>query len=250
MKKLCFLLIALFFIISCSSDDSNTNSQPILLTEIVETVNYNGNIETHTYNFSYDGNRIISQYTENYQILFTYSGSLITKIEYLNNNTISHVEEFVYNSDQELINFKRFEYENNLDYYGQNVDYAHNSDGTVSYIKNTGFLPNLTDTSTGTINFNSEGLVETIVSSTGYTKSYVYDSKNNPYKNILGIEKILFTSDDGSSLIRNLITKVETDSFSTYTVNSTYTYNTNDFPTESISNDGYETVTRQYTYNQ
>lgn len=250
MKKLLFLFIVFFLILSCSSDDTNTNSQPILLTKIVETVNYNGNIETYTFNFSYDGNRMISQYTDNYQILFTYTGNLITKIEYLNNNTISQIEEFVYNSNQKLINYKSFQYENNLEYYGQEVDYTHNSDGTVSYIKSTGFLPNLTDSSTGTINFNSEGLVATIVSSTGYNKSYVYDSKNNPYKNILGIEKILFTSDNGSSLIRNLITKVETDNFSTYTVNSTYTYNSNNFPTESISNDGYETVAKQYTYNQ
>lgn len=254
MKKLLYLFSAFALVLtSCSSNNESEQilqATPILITQMTATVVNNGNTESNTATFTYDGTKILSQNYGNYYINYSYTGNLITKIEYFLNDVVISKELYTYNSLEKLVNYQRTEYDNVNGNYGVNVDYVYNSNGTVSYTRNTGNLPNLIPSSTGIINFNNEGLVISIETSTGYTYSYTYDTKNNPVKNVLGFDKLIFSDDDVSSLTKNLVSEVQTNSFGIFTTNFNHTYNSNDYPIQTIEVDGSETVTREYIYNQ
>lgn len=250
MKKL-FYLFAFFTVIlsSCSSDD-NTSSLPILVTQMIQTSEYAGNIETNTINFNYSGNKLINQTIGSASVDFTYTGNLITKIEYKQGNEVYQRIEYTYDGDEKLINYKRFEFDNISSDYGIIVNYVYNTNGSVNFTRYSGYLPNLNLSSSGTFTMNQEGLVSTIASSNGDFHNYSYDSKNNPYKNILGVDKIPFEDDEANSFYRNYINIDKTDSGFSYTTSFNHNYNSNDYPAQTTEDDGYEIVTTQYIYNQ
>lgn len=250
MKKLLLFVSVLALIFtSCSSDD-DSSSTPILVAQITETEVYNGQTETYTMTFNYDGNKLLGIDYGTLSSTVTYTGNLITKLELFYGTILIQEGLYTYDSSERLINFKRFEYDSTDD-YGVNVDYIYNPNGTVSFTKESGQLPDLNPSSTGVINFNSDGTVSTIVASTGYNYSYTYDSKNTPFKNVLGMDKLIFEDDEvNNNGIHNFLTEIEQYGSSSYTRNYTYSYNSNDFPVESTMNDGYSVVTKQYIYNQ
>ena len=104
--------------------------------------------------------------------------------------------------------------------------------------------------SSGTITLNQENLVSTIALSNGDSNAYSYDTKNNPFKNILGVDKLPFEDDEANSFFRNYISVDKTNSGFSYTTSFSHNYNTNDYPAQTTENDGYEIVTTQYIYNQ
>lgn len=252
MKKLLFLISILFFTACSSDDDNKANSETILVTKIVETYEGNGTTDTYTTYLNYDGSKLVGQTFDipNSNAAVTYTGNLITKIEYFYNSNLAQEVLYAYDSSERLINFKRYEYGGSND-FGVNVDYVYNSDGTVSYEKESGNLPTLNPSSTGVINFNTDGSVSTIVASNGYTYTYTYDTKNSPFKNIMGIDKLIFEDDEASNFIlHNFLTRIEDSGFSTTTTNYSYTYNSNNYPTQLLQDDGSSIKTKQYFYNQ
>lgn len=249
MKKLLYLFSAVALMLtSCSSSDDSSSSY-ILVTQIIQTNEFAGNIETNTINFNYNGNRLISQSIGNAIVEFTYTGDLITKIEYKQGNEVFQRTEYTYDTSARLINYKRYEYSDSED-YGVDVNYVYNTNGTINYIKNSGYLPNLSFSSSGTFTMNQEGLVSTIASSNGDFYTYSYDSKNNPFKNILGVNKLPFEDDEANSFYRNYISIAKSNSGFPNNTNYNHIYNSNNYPTQTIEDDSFETVTSQYSYNQ
>lgn len=247
MKKLFTLFSALALVFTSCSTESSSND-PILVTEVTETIEYNGNSQTFTVNFNYNGNKLVSQIYGSDNINFTYTGDLITKTEYYHNNEVVQENFYEYNTNDQLIIFKRLEYETG-GIYESIYTYTYNTNGTVSYLRESGYSPNLNDSSNGTFYFNTDGLVSQVDTSYGEIIVYTYDNKNSPYKNILGVDKLLFEENDANSYIKNIITSVTEYGSNSYSSNYVYTYNSNNYPTQSIEDDGYEVVTRTYTYN-
>lgn len=251
MKRLVYIFsVVVLTLASCSSNDDNTSS-PVLPTQVIETIDYGGNIETYTINFIYNGSKIVRQEVGSDAADYTYTDNLITKVEYKRNNEVIARYEYIYDSNERLINIKYFEFDDIGGDYGTDADYVYNSNGSVSFTVYSGNLPDLNQSLSGTMTLNAEGLVASVVSSAGYSYAYTYDTKNNPFKNIMGLNKLLFFNDEATiNSIRNYLSEVVSYGNSINTTTYNHTYNSNDFPTQTVRNNDYETITTQYIYNQ
>jgi hypothetical protein len=254
MKKiLCLLIVAIGLFWSCIPNPEenpdpevfvNTN---VLLTKTIAVFN-NGNVITT--NYTYDGNKLVSIIDNNVSDprneYYTYTGDLITKIESKAiDGTIVETEVFSYNSDNKLTS----EVVSNLiDNNGDKYNYVYSTDGTISV---TQFIGNATTqtqlNSTETITF-ADGEVATIISSSGNNLTYTYDSKNNPLKNVTGMDKIAYSGSESRGILHNIIKEVNTLPSNAYTFTYAFTY-ANDYPISSTQDDlGVGEYTTQYFY--
>jgi hypothetical protein len=258
MKKLlCLFAFSAVFLTSCSSSDNSSTpvtESDVLVTKTVET--YANDNSTITTNYTYNGKKIVSSsdsdgFYENY----TYTGDLITNVKVYDDTDTLILEEFLtYNASGQLVNYLSKDFENNT---GRKEVFVHNNNNTVSYSVYKG--NNSTQTTlyeTGTIYLTNGEVsqIETAVLSPSYTANrvYTYDTKNNPFKNITGGDKINFINIEAIGVSRNILTDTYTSSFPTSEMfTTTYTYNSLNFPlteSEIEGTDPSTVVTTQYTY--
>lgn len=243
MKKLLYFFTFLMVLLSSCTSDNDDSSSLVLLTRYVETLEDGS---TFTMNFNYNGNKLLGSTGDfNSSTTVTYTGNLITKIEYFRAGTLTQENIYEYNSNDKLINSKRNEYSSSGN-YGTSVDYTYNSDGTVSFSKFSGDLNfPLTLSSEGYFTFDSQGRVTSAIHENGYEETYMYDVKNSPYKNVLGMDKLPFELDYANNFVNNFISRNDPYSGSDFTL----TYNSSDYLISEIEDDGEEITTTQYYYN-
>lgn len=247
MKKLiCLFSVLSLFLTSCSGDESNNVVNPssdVLPIKIIQTYEDGSTFST---DITYDGNKLLKLiYSDGSVINYTYSGSLVSKVEYFRNEILLQEDLYEYENDK-LINFKRLEYDDVDDDYFTDVSYVYNSDGTVSYTESSGQLNNPSPyISTGVISLDEYGHVISIVNSNNYTETFTYDDKHSPFKNILGLDKLPFQDVYPNSYKHNFISEVNPDNTTTHV----YTYNSNNYPITDEEDDGYGIQTTQYFYN-
>lgn len=258
------LLIASLFI-GCSSNDDEVTSEdttPILLVK-ENFLATNGTVEG-SMNYTYNGDKIVKMETSDGEekVEFTYNGDEISKsITYLENQ-ISEINEFFYSNgkltSQKVTNSSApvpYNYTINYDYVNENyvkykrvTGYNINSSGVVSY-SSTNYEAFIS-------NGNLNKLIITSTSSGTTTYTLAYDDKNNPFRNVRGYAKaMIFDAYDGTSSINN-VTKLgisQVLSGNNYISNelSTYTYNSNNFPTKlttSYTSNTYPSQTRNETF--
>ncbi|KAF2510182.1 hypothetical protein EYY60_11775 [Flavobacterium zhairuonense] len=240
MKKILCLFGALTLLLtSCSSDDSG--SSVVLLKKEITTDSDGDKVTT---DYKYDGNKIISATVQGTTtgIYFTYTGDLITKMEFKYEGVVEQVNKYEYDSNGKLISFIRVE---PLEENGSKEVYTYNSDGSISITAYSGTdLAQTTADGTGKITFVN-GEIDKIALTYGPTRSYTYDDKNNPYKNVLGYDKISFTDGEAEGILHNIVsvkngTKV-TESY-------VFTYNGDGYPVKSVDTDGSGVATTEYFY--
>jgi hypothetical protein len=131
--------------------------------------------------------------------------------------------------------------------------YSYNSNGTISVREFSGNATTQTEEGQASEYFlTNSGEIDHIetqeASGTVITRSYTYDAKNNPFKNVLGFDKFFF-SDTG---FRHNVTSIMTANVQAYDVTSTFTYNANDYPISAIEivsdSFGSTTSTIEYIY--
>lgn len=248
MKKILSLIGALTLLLtSCSSDDSS-DSGLVLLKKTVIT---NSDGEKATINYKYDGNKIVSATDDSgfFNLHYTYTGDLITKIDFkLPNGKSEQVNTFTYTADGKLSTFLRVEYEDEdgeAVLKGYKEVYTYNADGTISVKGYSGSDVSQTVASgTATIKFVN-GEVSEIISSNSPDHKYTYDDKNNPTKNILGMDKIAFVDGEGNGVKFNILTDSADGVLWT---NSTFTYNENGYPIKEVDNGEDSLGTSEYFY--
>ena len=224
MKKIILFLSVITLITSCSSDADplpaivplDVNS--VLVKKIIET-EPSSNVITAEY--TYNGNKLVKiSYSDGTYDNYTYTNNLITKEEnFTDTNVISETSSYTYNASGQLVNY--------VNSYGSTtvtINYTHNSDGTISYQEvggNAGkFYPNKWEEYTTSPAYT-------------YIYSFTYDGKNNPKKNILGIDKIWF-ADSRETLFnsQNVVSQNELNSLGNFPKSSsTFSYDANNFPT-------------------
>jgi hypothetical protein len=243
MKKLLYLFAFLMVFLSSCSSDNDDSSSLILPTSYIETLEDGS---TFTMNFNYNGNKLLGSTGDfNSSSTVTYTGNLITKIEYFRAGTLTQENIYEYNSNDKLINSKRNEYSSSGN-YGISVNYTYNLDGTVSFSKYSGDLDfPLTLSTEGYFTFDSQGRVASTIHDNGYEETYIYDVKNSPYKNVLGMDKLPFEIDYANNFVNNFISRTNTYSSSSFTL----TYNSSDYLISEMEDDGEEITTTQYFYN-
>ncbi|WP_426486231.1 hypothetical protein [Flavobacterium sp. 2] len=242
MKKILCLFGALTLLLtSCSSDDSSSNSG-LLKKTVITTPDG----DKYTISYRYDGNKIVSAIDDSgdVSLYYTYTGDLITKIEFKNpDGTIDQINNFSYNAEGKLTTFVRVE--PNMD-WGHKEVYTYNADGTVTAQSYSG--DGITQTNKGTSNTIKfvNGEVSEIVSSASWENhKYTYDNKNNPTKNILGMDKIAFVDGEGNGVKFNILTDTSEGDLWT---NSTFTYNDQGYPTKEVDKGSDSLGTSEYFY--
>jgi hypothetical protein len=246
MKKLVLVFSALVMVLSsCSSSDEETNTPPTSSSVLVKKAIVEDEDGGYTTLYTYNGNKIVkTTNSDDTSEVFTYSGDLITKIEYYTDTTLDQKDIFTYNTDNKLITYTRLDYGVE---WGTKETYVYNSDGTLSVTEYIGDLTSQTQlNSTSKIYFTNGEISKTEVFEGGIktnTITYTHDTKNNPYKNITGFNKLSISS--GGGISHNILTEVDTDAgTSTYE----YTYNSNDYPSTEKETYSGETYTTQYFY--
>ncbi|MBS1535809.1 MAG: hypothetical protein JST78_12085 [Bacteroidetes bacterium] len=205
-------------------------NETILVKKIVN--NYPGSgIADQTAEYTYSGNKMVKEvYTDSQGLqsttTYTYSNDNITLIEEREGNDLVFSESFVYNSNNKLVTYIAVD---TFDETSVKETYVHNPDGSISVTRFTGDLTSQTqEDGTSTIYFVG-GEVDHITFSSGNTITYTYDSKNNPFKNVLGFDKIAFVNGEAKGISKN----ITQSSGATPDLTITYTYNNNNYPATS-----------------
>jgi hypothetical protein len=232
---------------SCSTSDNTTtaNAQdPILVKKIITT--YSSTNATTTI-FTYNGNKIVSSITTGIfpsKSVYTYTEDLITKTEEYDTTTnlVNRIIENTYLNGVLSTTIFTLIHDG---YEVKNV-YIHNIDGSISF---TDSLINIvtnkeTIQEIGKYTYINSNLIkkEYIGGGAGESQTYEYDTKNNPMKNILGYNLLLYM--EASTSVNNVTGNTIIYSPNTITASPVYTYNSSNYPTQKI--DG--TTTTQYFY--
>jgi hypothetical protein len=230
------LSIFLLTLYSCSND---TDDSTKLLNKVVATSTDGTSATTF---FTYNGNEIVSIDGVQKHVDFTYMDGLISKIETLNKtNQLIETIEYTYVAG-ELVRAKST---NNYI-----INYIHNSDETVSYERldiNSGNQE--VKMYHGVLYFQNENLIkdERILDNTAsdvlskYIVSFDYDTKHNPFYNVLGYRKLLNCNEAisfNNSLISTVVTSVAKDdqiSSSAKFYKNSFTYDLENYPIKQVS---------------
>ncbi len=246
MKKMLLLTALTSLLFACSSSDSSSSAteNDVLMTKSIATYD-NGAPITTTY--VYSGKKMQKSMSSNgYYEKFYYTGDLLTRIDYFDDSDVwIYKETYGYNANNQLINYSWIELTND---YGSREVYTHNSNGTISVTKYYGDATNQTNFSdSGTIYFTN-GDVSMIDMDSGGMYMYSYDSKNSPFKNITGLDKINFADGDPMGVFHNILTESH-DGFPSETMSYDYTYNGQNFPSTREWNEDSHSISVQYFYN-
>jgi major membrane immunogen (membrane-anchored lipoprotein) len=251
-KKLCLFLVAALTLASCSSDENGSDT---ILPTIVSYKYSDSPGDNDLSTIKYNGNKIVTAgYTSNDKEVYTYTGDVITKIEdFAQEGNISSINEFTYESGKLKADVLT-EIASDRTYISKRV-YTYNTNGTISFV-NYSVDPTTkeeTKKSDGVLTYVNGNLISKIETfdSYSYTKTYQYDAKNNPFKNILGFN-LLIDHETNASL--NNVTKLTTlykygEDITTNIFNSVYQYNEKGYPTKQTQTDSSQSdEITEYTY--
>jgi len=194
MKKNLFYFLAASFVVfaSCSKDDDSISEEKLLLPKKEIYTNASYPQENSTVSYVYDGNKIVSlTYDNGDKTNFTYTGNFITSAVYTESyggRTYSTTTTFTYENNR----LKSY-----LEVYSDSSSsrkkiYTYNENGTIS-TKTVLINPETQEES------NYENSLFTLDSKgnivkaefNGYTNTIEYDTKNSPFKNVLGYSLLL-----------------------------------------------------------
>lgn len=239
MKKLILTILASSFLLSCSTDSSN-NSSNLLPSKIISNGPTAPGIDNNfVTNYEYSGSKLLRTFRDDgsYECVFTYSGNLLT------NEVITSVS----NGAQYVTNIT-FEYDNSnrLILYSQGsfkMEYTYLSNNLVSQksyqLDNNSGQFELAGENILTLNADND--IIQVAFENGIIKTFVYDNRNNPFKNVTGWDKLNFVYNEG---INHNVLNVSQDNGQNYQ-EYFYTYNDLNYPVTRQGTGG----TIQYFYN-
>lgn len=273
MKTNLFLSSLIFLSLSCSSSDDEPEivdpQYPVLVAKAI--------VDGEVYTVKYDGIKILEESNSDGsdKFVYTYTGNLITQIKDYYDGSLSSTTDFTYDNDK-LINVKKVGLtlgSNTANTETRTYTYPNSTTINCTRIRNYTFAgTSQTDKSVIVYTVKNDDIIslkETYyhnnVLSGNVTETYTYDDKNNPYKNVLGFDKIelynYWASNDNLSSKKNLVlftnTNTPTSSASSgYKLVYTNSYNDKNYPSQitetqyTSSNQAGSIHTTIFTYNQ
>jgi len=248
LKKLA-LVYSVFLLIlsSCSKSDTPPVDQSSIILPKKMVSTENGNAITDV--LSYVGNKLITKTSDDgSKMIYTYTGNLITKIEFSNSsNVINETSNYSYSNGR--LALETFVYGSIV----ETINYTYNSDGTVSFVKTS--LDSTTNITTtfysGKYTYLKGNLVKKEVATNSGDSSitiYEYDVKNSFGKNIEGFSLLLGYEE--TMCVNNCIkfTKNYVGNATPYIQTNQYTYNSDNYPISVVAVAPYFSHTVQYSY--
>jgi hypothetical protein len=255
MKKIVLLLsiITLGFTSCSKNEDEPATAAPVNPTSdvvLLKKITYTGTTDVDIY--EYNGSKISKITMYNTYETFTYTGNLITHYNTYNsgNNALTNTNDFQYDANERLISWIKIS-----GTYGTKETYTYGSDGNIAYNYYTGNATAQNNLSvTGTIQFSNGNIVTKSSTAVGTTnvnnRTFTYDIKNSPFKNIIGYDKLSINSITGIIFgsLHNVLIDNTPGTIPVRTEN-TYTYGSNDYPLtrEKVTN-GSISFDCQYIY--
>ncbi|MCC9073542.1 hypothetical protein LNQ49_18350 [Flavobacterium sp. F-65] len=252
MKKVLFLFSAISLVLtSCSSsdDDNGGDNSNVENTIFPKTEKYTSTLspeENSTVTYAYQGNKIESlTYSGGDKTTFSYTGNVITKAESFEGGVLKTTTNFTYENNK----LKSYiEVPASADSASLKKSYTYNADGTISTVTVMIDPTTLVETqeSSSVFTLDARGNITKVVFN-DYINVVEYDTKNNPFKNILGYTLLLdagiFDKDVNTP---NNFTKITETKNGENVGTTTYvnTYDGNNFLTKQVSGD----ETFEYTY--
>lgn len=220
MKKLTIIFsIVAFVLASCSknddslvpgtvtvSTDNNTNSTGKLIKKIEKNGMLEAQFEYNGYKLAKATNIVANQYE-----IYTYEGNLIKNIEVYDRGTniLTSKRDFIYDANNRLINHtKTFISSASNTYTVQWIKdvFVYNNDGSITFTKNQKKVleSNITITANGVVRLGTNGEIAEKIHTENpgqtnaftFTMSCNYDSKNSPFKNIVGFDKLVLLDEN------------------------------------------------------
>ena len=215
MKKLLFSALVGAMIISCSRDNDNSNpttprtpaiSQTVILPTKL-TYSQTGKAD-EVITFSYNGNKLVKLTQNNKDVIYTYTGDLITSI----NNANEGYYVFNYDSNGNLISEKEESYNGTVKVLEENTTYTINGSTVTAqkisknYYDITGTLSSIsTSTITYTLDAKKRPIKSVEVSEEKNTAGDITQKDNNTFtyqyanhhsliENIKGMDKLNYSS--------------------------------------------------------
>lgn len=255
MKKLLYLVIGLCFLSSCGGSDNGVkdiidpSSPENLLVKRITAINSSEGYSIIE-EFSYDGNKIVEVRSDYYGIKkFTYTNNLISRVvkyDKDNPDVVDYTITYSYDSSGKVETYK-WEYNNFWD--SNELEYTSNGDFTVSYKNSNG------DVDSGNFYVEDGNVVK--IESSEYVSDLSYDTKNTPFKNIVGASNISLLNfwdepfslselyGNKNNLIQEKYRNIKNDII--HTNDYLYDYNELDYPRNvTVSNSGEELITIEY----
>ena len=268
MKKILFSALVGAMIISCSRDNDNSNpttpqtpaiSQTVILPTKL-TYSQTGKAD-EVITFSYNGNKLVKLTQNNKDVIYTYTGDLITSI----NNANEGYYVFNYDSNGNLISEKEESYNGTIKVLEENTTYTING-STVTAQKISKNYDDITGTlssiSTSTITYTLDAKKRPIKSvevseerdsignliekTNNNTTTYQYANHHSLIENIVGFDKLTYSDflSNNEDFPHNIVSYMKEDINRTYyhfggsphnnsyinEVKVEYSVNTNNYP--------------------
>ena len=242
MKKIFYLLsTSMLLLQGCSSDSGNSNNNTS--TDILcKTIKFNesdaSNIRNYRTEFTYVGNKFNERKDYYNDVLtskrvYVYTGNLITEEKkYDENNILVQNKTYTYNGSGQLISILNIDNNNNNVWVGYKSNFVYNQNGTITELSYSGDVNTqntLDETTTYTLQNNI--LVSQITIGGTYTTSYsfTYDTKNSPFKNVIGFNNFIANQE------HNLLQTIQSDGVNSPIIEDfQYIYNSDGYPTSRL----------------
>lgn len=246
--------VAIVTMTSCSddsnsnTDDNNDNTDNTLLKK--EVVDYTSSGTDYTATYSYFGNKLVQvSYGDGTYNKATYTDNNLTKYEMCSGNDVMRDVIFEYDGNNKLIKTSERTFNNSGTepvVMGIRMrEFTYQDDNTIAFNEYNGTsVNNLTAGVTGSYKFNNGNLVRLVRGDTD--ENMVFDTKNSPYKNILGMDKLAMV-DQFFGPKNNLTSYSYVTPMTNHVWNTTYTYNANNYPVTGTTT-GFYANTTQYFY--
>lgn len=245
MKKLISLLCILTLLFSCTDYDDvseNLSVGPTLPKKVVYK-----NLDTNviiTAVYEYDGEKLIASKRDDLEVIYTYTGDLITNTKIYDNNSVLKYEySYFYDIAEHIIESEYKIYHENR---AEKRFYTHNGNGTIDFIYYKGdLIVQNTLYKTGTITMESGEIksqtVQNHVNPSIGTINYTYDNANNPFKNVTGFNKLQIELDRAGGINKNIVKQyMDYNNGNLSETNFIFLYNQDNFPiSETINSDNY-----------
>lgn len=263
MKKHFAIIVLVLLTISCSSSDSGTastiDSDSILIRKLITTSSSGaGNSDTYITTYSYNGKKLVTATSENFEFRVFYTGNLITSVKDYFLGTLQGTSIYKYDSSNRLISWTEY-VDAPETRINRQREFQYNSDGTITVngqifdIGENQLSP--IDTEKYFLSSNQEvERVEIFYPNGTQVAHFTYDSKHHMFKNVTGFKAINLVSLAG---FNSNITSITYSGYDAgyndlFAQLRTYTYNGNAFPIAGIrsypNDPSMSIMTDQYIY--